>query len=920
MDPREIAALPIASVHAALGSAPDGLDAPEAARRLREAGPNALPRRRRRPALRRALAQLTHPMALLLWAAGGLALVSGMPQLAWAVLLVVVLNGAFGFWQERRAERALEALEALVPARARVLRAGHVLELDARDVVAGDVLALEEGDRVPADARLVEAALFRLDVSLLTGESLPVDRDPRPCGGALAAAALPCLAPAGATVAAGRARAVVFATGDATELGRLARLATAAPRAPSTLELQVGGVVRAVTVIAVAMGVGVFGLLRLLGVGIAESLLFAIGILVANVPEGLLPAITLTLAANVQRMARRRVLVSRLSAVETLGAVDVLCTDKTGTLTRNALAVRALWTPDGGEAAPEAARAPGPARRLLAAGALANDARRTAAGSSGDPLDRALLEAAAAAGLDPDRLRAGCPRLAEAPFDPRRKRMTAVVRSGPPLGAPGAPPCLAVTKGALAAVLERCDRVLAGGAARPLDAAGRHRIVSAHDAAAARGLRLVALAVREGGDELAAAPPERLEAGLAFAGLIGLEDPPREGVEAALEACRRAGITVTMVTGDHPLTACAVAREVGLWGAAWRAVDGPELEALPDRDLDALLAGGRGLVFARVSPEQKLRLVQAYQRLGHVVAVTGDGVNDAPALHAAHVGVAMGRGGTDVARAAADVVILDDDLSTIVAAVEEGRATFANVRKFLAYVLTSNVPEIAPFLAMVALRVPPALGILQILAIDLGTDMLPALALGAEPPEPGAMDGPPRAHTGRLLDAGLLARAYAFLGVAEAAACLLAFFGAWRAAGYGLPELRTVAPALLAHAAPAPVVAMQRQATSAALAAIVCCQVGNVLACRSERLPALRLGVPRGRLLRWGLAVELLVLAAIVYLPPLQAVFGTAPLPAAAWPWLALCPVAMVLLDDARKAAARLACGAASTTRRASFG
>ncbi|ABC82029.1 cation-translocating P-type ATPase [Anaeromyxobacter dehalogenans] len=923
MDRREVAALPIASVHAALGSAPDGLDPAEAARRLREAGPNALPRRRRRPALRRALAQIAHPMALLLWAAGALALVSRMPQLAWAVFLVIALNGVFGFWQERRAEHALEALEALVPARARLVRGGHLLEVDAREVVVGDVLALEEGDRVPADARLVEAALFRLDVSLLTGESLPVDRDPRPRVGELAAAALPCLALAGATVATGRARAVVFATGAATELGRVARLATTSPRAPSTLELQVGGVVRLVTAIAVGMGVGVFVLLRLLGAGLEESLLFAIGILVANVPEGLLPTITVTLAANVQRMARRRVLVSRLSAVETLGAVDVLCTDKTGTLTRNALEIRALWTPDGGEASPAAAREPGPARRLLAASALANDARSVPGGggvSIGDPLDRALLEAAAAAGLDPGRLRAACPRLAEAPFDPRRKRMTAVVRADPASGAPGAAPCLAVTKGALASVLERCDRVLAGGAARPLDAASRHRIAAAHDAAAARGLRLVALAVREGGDELAALAPERLEAGLAFAGLIGLEDPPREGVEAALEACRRAGITVTMVTGDHPLTACALAREVGLWGAGWRAVDGPELEALPDGDLDALLAGGGGLVFARVAPEQKLRLVHAYQRLGHVVAVTGDGVNDAPALHAAHVGVAMGRSGTDVARAAADVVILDDDLSTIVAAIEEGRATLANVRKFLAYVLTSNVPEIAPFLAMVALRVPPALGILQILAIDLGTDLLPALALGAEPPEPGAMDVPPRARTGKLLDAGLLARAYAFLGVAEAGACLVAFFAAWRAAGYGLGELRAVAPALLAHAAPAPVVALQREATSAALAAIVCCQVGNLLACRSERIPVARLGVPRSRLLRWGVAVELAVLAAIVYLPPLQALFGTAPLPAAAWPWLALCPVAMVLLDDARKVAARLAYGAASSTSRASFG
>jgi Ca2+-transporting ATPase len=665
--------------------------------------------------------------------------------------------------------------------------------------------------------------------------------------------------------------------------------------------------VRVVTVIALAMGVAVFVLMHLLGAGRGESLLFAIGIIVANVPEGLLPTITITLAANVQRMIRRRVLVSRLSAVETLGAVDVICTDKTGTLTRNVLAVRTTWTPGGGARPfPTVARGPDDLR-LLAVAALVNDAHRTESGVTGDPLDRALLEAAAGVGHDPDYLRRAYPRLAEMPFDPRRKRMTVVVRNSPPLGDPGAAACLAITKGATVAVLERCDSVRDGDIARPLDAAERARILSAHDEAARRGLRLIAVATREGGAELASLPLERLEDDLTFLGLIGLEDPPREGVQSALEACRRAGITVTVVTGDHGLTARAVAEEVGLWTGGSRVVDGPELEALDDRALDALLAGGTGLVFARVPPEQKLRLVRAYQRLGRVVAVTGDGVNDAPALHAANVGVAMGRGGTDVARAAADVILLDDDFSTIVAAVEEGRATFANVRKFLAYVLTSNVPEIVPFLAMVAVRVPPALGILQILAIDLGTDMLPALALGAEPPEPGVMEQPPRARTRRLLDAPLLVRAYGWLGILEAAACLGAFFAVWSAAGYGLAELQAVTPALLAHRAPEAIAAIHRQATSTALAAIVCCQLGNVLACRSDRTPASRLGLPGTPFLRWGMTSEVAILLAIIYLPPLQAYFGTGPVAATAWPWLALCAPAMVLLDDLRKTLGRFA-------------
>ncbi|BDG03004.1 cation-translocating P-type ATPase [Anaeromyxobacter oryzae] len=901
-------ALPAPDVAAALGTREGGLTEREAGARLASIGRNELPPPRRRSGARRALAQVTHPMAILLWAAAGLSFASAMPQLGWAIVLVVVVNGAVGAWQEHRGDRALAALEALMPRRARVLRGGGPREVAAAEVVPGDVLVLAEGDRVVADARIVQATLLRLDVSLLTGESLPVDRDALPCLAPRAVADASCAAPAGATVVTGRARAVVFATGPRTELGRIARLATATRRAPSTLELQVARIVRTVTALAVGMGVAVFALLHVFGAPLWESLLFAIGIIVANVPEGLLPAITITLAANVQRMARRHALVSRLSAVETLGAVDVICTDKTGTLTENALSVERVWTPGpAGRGGPAGSDGPADAgaagRRLLAAAALANDAHVGPTGGSADPIDRALLAAAAAARLEPAALRRACPRLAEAPFDARRRRMSVVVRAGPPLAATTAGP-VAIVKGAPLAVLERCTRVADGAGVRAMDDAGRAEVLEVHDALAARGLRLVAVAIREDGGALAGRDADAVERDLTLLGLVALADPPRAGVGAALAACARAGVRVTIVTGDHGLTARAVAEAVGLWTAGWRVVDGSALEALAEPALEALLEASAGLVFARVTPEQKLRLVRAYQRLGHVVAVTGDGVNDAPALHAANVGVAMGRAGTDVARAAADVVLLDDDFSTIVAAVEGGRTTFANVRKFLAYVLTSNVPEIAPFLAMVVLHVPPALGILQILAIDLGTDMLPALALGAEPPEPGLMAGPPRARGRRVLDVQLLLRAYGWLGVVEAAACLAAFFAVWWRAGYGLGALQAVTPALLAHAAPAAVAATYREATSAALAAIVCCQVGNVLACRSERTSALRLARP-GRLLAAGIAVEVALLLAIVYLPPLQAMFGTAPLPGAAWPWLLACAPATLLADEVGKGIVR---------------
>jgi len=378
-------------------------------------------------------------------------------------------------------------------------------------------------------------------------------------------------------------------------------------------------------------------------------------------------------------------------------------------------------------------------------------------------------------------------------------------------------------------------------------------------------------------------------------------DPPRAGVRHALERCRRAGIRVVMVTGDHGLTAEAVGREVGLFARHPRVVSGPDLAALSDGRLKALLRAGGDVAFARVMPEQKLRLVQAFQALGEVVAVTGDGVNDAPALRAAHVGIAMGASGTDVARGAADLVLLDDDFGSITAAVEEGRSIFQNIRKFLAYILTSNVPELTPFLAMVGLGIPPALNILQILAVDLGTDLVPALALGGEPPEPGLMEQPPRPKQSALLDRSLVVRAYLRLGLVQAAASMAAFLAAWWLAGVGLPGLRLLAPALLARAAVPEVEAIQRTATTAALCAIVVCQMGNLFACRSERLPAFRVGLFSNRLLWIGLGVEAVLIAAVVYLPPLQAVFLTAPLAPLAWVALLAGPAALLLVDETAK-------------------
>jgi Ca2+-transporting ATPase len=898
---------------AELGSRAEGLSSSEAAARARSAGPNLLPEAKAAGIVRQFAAQFVHFMAILLWAAGGLAFASRMPQLGWAIWAVVVINGLFSFSQELRAERALASLRRRLPHDVRVWRDGRLTVAPAPGLVPGDVIELATGDRVPADVRLLSADRLRLDLSLITGESLPVERGPAAaeplCALSHEAASV---ALAGASVVGGRGRAVVFGTGARTALGEVATLVAGVVREASTLSVEVAKLVRVVTGVAVAMGTAVFVLSwTLLDLPFAESFLFAIGIIVANVPEGLLPTVTLALALGVQRMARRRVLVRRLPAIETLSAVSVICTDKTGTLTENRMTVRAAWVPWSEEPLVDG-RPPGAAvQRLLAAGALCTEAALQAGAGeekavARDPLEAALLNAAARAGLDPAESVRRSPRIHELPFDAVRRFMTVVVEWGEPVALDGAAENgdrrrVALVKGAPSEVLARCSVLLGADGIRSLGGREREQVLSEADRLAAAGERVVAVAFRGApqGTEDAA-----LERELALLGLVSIRDPPRAGVAKALRACSEAGIRVVVVTGDGPVTALAIARETGLADAAARALTGGELEALSDEGLRELLRGGQVHVFARVAPAQKLRLVRAFQSLGEVVAVTGDGVNDAPALRAANVGISMGASGTDVAREASDIVLLDDDFGSIVSAVEEGRALFRNVRKFLAYILTSNVPELVPFLAMAATGIPPALTILQILAVDLGTDMVPALALGGEPPEPGLMKRAPRPRDATLLDRRLLWRAYVRLGCTQAAACMAAYFAVWWWHGMGLEAMRAAAPAIFAHAASPELGAIQRQATTAALAAIVACQMGNLFACRSERLSAFSIP-PRNRLLAYGLATEVALLAAVVAVPPLQRLFETAPLPLAAWPLLLLGPALLLAVDEGVKAWSR---------------
>ncbi|KQX62745.1 cation-transporting P-type ATPase [Angustibacter sp. Root456] len=855
-----------------------GLSDADAAARLAASGPNLLPRPPRVHPLHLLGAQLVHFFAVMLWVAAGLALLAGMPALSVAIAVVVLLNGGFSFAQEYRADRAAERLADLMPARARVRRDGRTRVVDAAELVVDDVVVLEAGDRVGADVRLLGGSRISLNEAMLTGESAPV----------VAAEGDP--AHAGTYVVEGAATAVVTAIGVSTRLAGIATATQNAVRPRSPLARELHRVVRVVAVVAVAVGVAFFAVSLLLGKGGSESFLFAVGVTVALVPEGLLPTVTLSLARAAQRMAGRHALVRRLESVETLGSTTYICTDKTGTLTLGVMSVVEVWTPDGTVTVTGAEYAPtgvitGVAAARVALHRAATSATRCAphahAATSatrcaphahaverggtwlpvGDPMEVALHVLGERAAVVPSPLP-----LAQHPFDPRRRRSSVVDAEG--VHVIGAP-----------------DSVL------PVCRTSHPDADAAVDALTRRGLRVLAVAHR------AATPPDEsphtsnaaVERDLQLLGVIALEDPPRPDVADAIASCRLAGIRIAMVTGDHPATALSIAREVGLVGGEALVVAGDELPS-DDGALGELLDRDE-VVVARVTPEDKLRIARALQARGHVVAMTGDGVNDGPALRTADIGIAMGASGTDVAREAADMVLLDDHFGTIVAAVELGRSTFANIRRFLTYHLTDNVAELTPFVvwALSGGSVPLAITVLQVLALDIGTDLLPALALGAEQPSRYTMVGRRRQRS--LIDRSVAARAFGVLGPAEAAGSMAAFIAVLLLGGW--------------HVGVAPSATLLATASGTAFTAIVLGQLANAFACRSESRWVGRTGLRGNRLLLLAVAVELLTLLVFLVLPPLPELLrGQLPTPVG-WGLALLTPPLVLAADTAAKAARR---------------
>ncbi len=896
-------------VYRRLESSPEGLSEQEAAERLARYGPNELKETRKTPRWRVFLGNLTNFFAILLWIAAALSVVAGSIIVAVAIAAVIIINAIFAFWQEYKAEQAVEALRRLLPRRARVVREGQERVIEARELVPGDVVLLSEGDAISADARLVEAFQLATDNATLTGESMPVPKtaDPLPEPGA-SLVEVPNLIFAGTATATGTGKAVVYATGMTTEFGKIAGLTQTVSAGASPLQKQLARTVQIIAGLAIVEGV-IFFVLGFLVVRLplGNVLLFAVGVLTANVPEGLLPTLTLSLAVATQRMVQQNALVKKLSSVETLGSTTVICTDKTGTLTQNEMTVRRIWTsgtsyevtgvgyePKGEIVGPEGAvSAAGsmPLAALLHAAVLANNARvvppsdeRPSWSVLGDPTEAALLVAGEKAGIDYQEESFRSPRVFEIPFESSRRRMSTLNQE--------ANRVVAYVKGAPREVLEKCTQILMGDQVVDLTPELAARVAEENDRYAREGLRVLGVARREITLRREDWAAETVEMDLTLLGLIAMMDPPRPQVADAVRLAHTAGIRLVMVTGDYGLTAESIARKIGMVESEKpRIITGAELAQMSDSDLRFALQRGE-VIFARVAPEQKMQIVGAFKELGEIVAVTGDGVNDAPALKRADIGVAMGIAGTDVAKEAAELILTDDNFATIVAAIEQGRAVYDNIKKFLSYFITANFAELVPYVLYVVAGIPLPLTVLQLLTIDLGVEQVPALALGTELPEPGVMERPPSEQRKPILGRFVLGRGYLFLGSIAAIAGMASYFfvywfNGW-VPGQPLPDSGRI----------------YATATTMTYGGIVAAQIGNAFTARTSRVSVFSIGLFSNRLMNVGVLVAIAIFVIVVYLPPLQPVFNTAPLGLEGL-FLLIWPPLIFGADELRKLVAR---------------
>lgn len=904
----------IKDVYNDLKTSPDGLTSAEAVARLKKYGQNKLQEKRQVPFIHKFFTHLRDLFGILLLVASVLSYISGSPEMGTIILAVVFVNIFVSMFQESRAEKAMESLKSWMPEYAKVMRDGELKKISVKEIVPGDIIVLEEGDRVPADARLIETFDLWTNNVPLTGESEPQPRNAETVKSVEKAYIYsPNLVFMSTSVAKGKGTAVAYSTGMSTQFGKIASLTQTIKEEESPLQKEIAITAKYDFIIAVAVGVVFFAASWLfLKADAATSLLFMIGVMVACVPEGLQVTVSSALAINVLKMVKQNVLVKRLSAVQTLGSVTIICTDKTGTITKGEMTVKEIWVRDqvievsglgynpvgdftiNGQPIKENESAS--LEKLLEITALCNGAKVDPPSDRnrnwsviGDPTDGALLVAALKYGMNIEDELAEKPVIDILPFSFERKRMTTVHQTRGNV--------LVYTKGAPRNTLDVCSKVLVNGKIEELNEENMLWIEARIQEFASLGLRVIAVAYKKipkdqytKGDEV--------EKDLIFVGLAAMRDPPRAEVKDAVAKATQAGIKTVIITGDYGPTAEAIAQEVGIVEKEFcQIIRGVDLEEISDKAIVDEVKKGN-VIFARVAPEQKLRIVKVLKGSGAIVAVTGDGANDAPSLKEADIGVAMGASGTDVAREAADIVLLNDSFASIVKAVESGRAIYDNIRKFIVYVFSHNWAELIPYVLFAALGIPLPLLVVQVLVIDLAIDVIPSLALSREPPEAGIMLEPPRSVKERLFTKKVLLRSV-YIGVIIAIGALIGCFNAWAAAGWHFGDpvpidwhfngaLPNNDPDYL-------------KGVTMFFAGIVVAQAGNVLASRTSKQSIFKTSLKTNKWIVVGIAAQLAILALLIYVPLMNQFFGTVPLEPADWVYLISLAVVVVIADEIRK-------------------
>ncbi|CCP88422.1 cation-transporting P-type ATPase [Candidatus Phytoplasma solani] len=841
--------------------------------------------------------QFTSIMAILLWIAAALAFFLGQEHhpIGIAIILVIVINGVFSFSQEYKADKMLSSLGNMIPKKVQVYRGQKIEMMDVTELTIGDVIFLETGSQVPVDARIIKANSFFVDNSMLSGETIPLNRSELAnTNNNCSIAEIPNLIYAGTTVTQGSCFAVVYAIGNNTQIGEVSDLASNIDKGKSILDQEMHHIVKKVSIMATCAAIFVFIIYWwkkdfASGEAFKASLIFAVGMLVANIPEGLLPTVNLSLAIGSQRMAQQNALVKKIASLETLSSTTVICTDKTGTLTQNQLTVRKILTPDSlfkfngsgyndqakFQISEENVAYQKGIEKFLIASVLCSEAKLVPQENNphqfeliGNPTEGSLLIAAKKYGYNLDTIKKNIEILQLNPFTSERKKMSVLIKNNHQKPYDTNAKYLLV-KGAPNIVLEQCSMQYKFQKVSPLKTHEKDSFLKQNDHFASQGYRVLALAYKK------IEQNQPLEEDMVFLGFAVNYDPPRDEVKEAVSNLTKAGLKITIITGDYGLTAAAIGKQIGIIKDEFIGLDGFEVEKMSDVELQEVLKTQKPVVFSRTTPKHKLKIVQAYRANGEIVGVTGDGVNDILALKAAHIGIAMGKAGTDVARNTADMILLDDNFATIAKAVLEGRCIYENIKKFMTYVFASNIPQMFPFIAMIFLDVKNSyLPVLQILAIDLLTDLIPAIALGAEQTDSSLLSQKPRNTKDHLMDGKVLRRSYGFLGIVEGLLSLGLFYYFYQ----NTPENFTFASTM-------------------AFGAVIFAQVGNAFACRSNKLYFWKKLTKPNKILYYGIVIEILFFILITKVGFFQNIFETKDIEPQQYLWLLLCPFVLLLFD-----------------------